>query len=78
VVENAVEQALALDAACVVAVGPFSVETADSVSGIPSWDTVMTRIETEWKRRNTNKFKMDGWQLSVDKSVWRGPTARFL
>jgi sugar/nucleoside kinase (ribokinase family) len=34
-----------------VAVGGFNVESADATSGIPSWDTVKTRIQNGWEKQ---------------------------
>lgn len=55
-----------------VAVGAFSVESADATSGVPDWNTVQVRVNADWKRLPL-ALSLQGWQLDAEKGIWLGP-----
>jgi sugar/nucleoside kinase (ribokinase family) len=55
-----------------VAVGAFSVESADATSGVPDWNTVQVRVNADWERLPL-ALSLQGWQLDAEKGIWLGP-----
>jgi sugar/nucleoside kinase (ribokinase family) len=55
-----------------VAVGAFSVEKPDSISGVPHWDIVMERIKNGWERKSVN-FELNDWHFNEGEVLWTGP-----
>lgn len=55
-----------------VAVGAFSVEKADATSGVPDWDTVQNRIQSDWPRLPL-ALELPGWHYDESTAVWHGP-----
>jgi sugar/nucleoside kinase (ribokinase family) len=71
----------ALSAAC--AVGAYSVEAADALSGVKSWPETMERIATGWPRLKVEKKGRPALNLAAAKwrwddtyEVWIGPADR--
>ena len=58
-----------------VAVGASSVEQADAVSGIPSWEQVQARIHAGWAQAPFT-LALSGWQEDRRLGIWRGPADR--
>ena len=56
-----------------VAVGAFSVETADATSGVPGWEAVQARIERGWPRRPL-ALELPEWRYDESAVVWYGPS----
>jgi sugar/nucleoside kinase (ribokinase family) len=54
------------------AVGAFSVERADSTSGVPSLEAVRRRIASGWPRRSRPRLP-DGWARDDEYAVYQGP-----
>jgi sugar/nucleoside kinase (ribokinase family) len=55
-----------------VGVGACNVEQADSVSGIPSWETVQARITAGWPRRPID-IELPGWRYNQALEILVGP-----
>jgi len=55
-----------------VAVGACSVETPDATSGIPSWETVRSRIAAGWDRLPLHEQPSD-WRWEATLGIWYGP-----
>lgn len=55
-----------------VAVGACSVEAADAVSGVPSWDAVQQRLAAGWAQFPFT-LNLSGWGWDVGQKLWRGP-----
>jgi len=53
------------------AVGAFSVERADAISGVPSWKEVQARIHSVWRRQDP-AINLPQWRPAKD-GVWIGP-----
>jgi sugar/nucleoside kinase (ribokinase family) len=62
------------DDAAIVAcgVGGCSVESADAVGGIHSWEETLTRIAKGWNRKLV-PLQFKGWTYDSLKSLWYGP-----
>jgi sugar/nucleoside kinase (ribokinase family) len=62
------EQALTI----AVAVGACNVEAADSLSGLPTWESIQTRLESSWERLPT-RIDTAGWRWQPAPGLWIGP-----
>lgn len=60
----------ALNAA--VGAGACNVEVADATSGIPTWDSLQTRITAGWPRRPLH-FTLDSWRQDSATGLWHSP-----
>ncbi len=56
-----------------VAVGACNVEHAETVGGIPSWETVQARIRAGWPRHPAVALGWRGWRWETSRSVAVGP-----
>ncbi|MFD0673083.1 carbohydrate kinase family protein [Cohnella sp. GCM10027633] len=52
-----------------VGVGACNVERTDAVSGIPSWETVQSRIASGWAMHRT-KLALPGWEENAKLRIW--------
>ena len=57
-----------------VAVGACSVEAADGVGGVRSWDDTWRRVQTSWARGRLN-LDQPGWRYDNVRGHWVGPAA---
>jgi sugar/nucleoside kinase (ribokinase family) len=57
------------------AVGAFNVESLDTTSGVPDWDTVQARVRGGWERCPVD-LSLPDWQWDTDRAVWLGPNDR--
>ena len=62
-------------AAAACAVGACSVEAADALSGVRSWDDTCARRAAGWPRL-PSEVSAPGWQWDERLAVWRGPADR--
>jgi sugar/nucleoside kinase (ribokinase family) len=58
-----------------VGVGAFSVERADSVSGVPSWAEVQTRIQAGWSQQSVS-LSLPTWRWDARRRLYLGPNER--
>jgi len=58
-----------------VAVGACNVEAADALSGLPTWPSLMARLESGWDRLPT-RIPTTGWQWQTEHGLWIGPHDR--
>ena len=54
------------------AVGASSVEAADAVSGIRSWEETAARCRAGWPQRSL-RIDVPGWRRAGDTGLWHGP-----
>lgn len=62
------EQALTI----AVAVGACNVEAADALSGVPTWLTLMKRLDAGWERLPT-RIDTAAWQWQPEPGLWVSP-----
>ena len=55
-----------------VAVGASSVEQADAISGVASWEQIQARIHAGWEQAPVT-LALPGWQEDRKWGTWRGP-----
>lgn len=55
-----------------VAVGACNVERADSLSGVPDWGTLQTRLAAGWAREEV-ALNLPGWTWHEANGLWSGP-----
>jgi sugar/nucleoside kinase (ribokinase family) len=58
-----------------VAVGACNVEAADALSGLPTWPSLMARLEAGWDRLPT-RIPTTGWQWQPEPGLWVSPHDR--
>lgn len=58
-----------------VGVGACSTEASDATSGVPSWQTVVDRIDAGWERLDIN-FSKPHWNWDANATLWKGPRDR--
>lgn len=58
-----------------LATGACNVERPDAVSGIPSWNELLIRIDSGWPRRETEMTLTD-WKPNPDSTIRFGPNDR--
>jgi sugar/nucleoside kinase (ribokinase family) len=55
------------------AVGGCSVEAADALGGVRTWDETLTRVAQGWRRQSI-PLNFEGWLHSDPKGSWYGPS----